>query len=68
MEIIDTPTRLVLTRIIAKRKEFIIRSIQKLFPERKEDLEEILQRSLQNKYIEPAVSVKENVTLTYLVS
>lgn len=67
MDIEDMATRQLLTRLIAKRKEYVVNSLIKLYPEKETKLKDILSCSLRADFLEPLVRIprlpKENEAL-----
>lgn len=62
MEIQDKAARQLFTRIIAKRKDYIISNLKKHYPEKSERLERLLSEALQPCYLEGLVkTMKEPV-------
>jgi hypothetical protein len=54
-EIQDTHARQFFIRLLAKRRDYILRQLSLKFPEKKERLESIKGYALQHEFIEPRV-------------
>jgi len=55
MEIQDTFTRQLFIRLIAKRREYILKQLQLAFPEKAEKIESLKAMAFQHESLEPLV-------------
>jgi hypothetical protein len=55
MEILDANTRQLFVRLIAKRREYVIKKLIEAYPAKKSQLEKQLKEALDHDRLEPRV-------------
>jgi hypothetical protein len=61
MEIQDEYTRQLFIRLIAKRREYILKQLAKAYPEKKEKIEKLKPIMFQHESLEPRVKESREV-------
>jgi hypothetical protein len=61
MEIQDEYTRQLFIRLIAKRREYILKQLAKVYPEKKEKIEKLKPIMFQHESLEPRVKESREV-------
>ena len=61
MEIQDEYTRQLFIRLIAKRREYILKQLQLVYPEKKEKIERLKPLVFQHEGLEPRVKESREV-------